>query len=63
MILNLPFTKDFYIALDDRGIILEGRIDPLIKIKFWQIPIIYFMNGKIIDKYFNLKMPESYFSK
>ena len=59
--IKLPRTQDFTIAIDDRGITLEGRVDPEIGIKFWHIFVIYFMTGRQIVKYFKLDFPDSYF--
>ena len=61
IIINLPNTEDFYIAIDERGIILEGRVDPVWKVKPLEIFTIYSMTGREIDKFYNLEFPESYF--
>ena len=51
-------NNDFEIDVDDRGIILEDRIDPNTNIKIWQIPILYFMTARQIDRYLRLDMPD-----
>jgi hypothetical protein len=52
MEIKLPYSSEYAVCIDHRGIILEGLVDPLIGINLLDAIIIFFMSDSQIEKYF-----------
>jgi hypothetical protein len=52
---HLPNSKKYYIAIDERGIILEGPVDPQCYLTLDEICLIYRLTDGMIDAFLNDK--------
>jgi hypothetical protein len=51
----LPNAKKYSIAIDERGIVLEGPVDPECMLTFEEICLIYHLTDKMIDAFLEEK--------
>jgi hypothetical protein len=58
-VFKLPNSKNYEIAVDERGIILEGPVDPLLNLDLDDVCLIYRMTDKLIDTFVNERFKNS----
>lgn len=51
----LPNSKKYSIAIDERGIVLEGPVDPQCYLEIKDICLIYYATDKMIDAFLDEK--------
>jgi hypothetical protein len=56
---SLPNSEKYSFAIDDRGIILEGPVDPIWKLTFEEMVILYWLTDKMIDSFVEGKFEEA----